>query len=517
MEEKILACMDSEAAKNPSLIGLAGESLASLPWLACETKAEECRGRARAQGGFDEAWVISCDDMEAINVAAAIRHDGLCGKVFLIVDGQNGSLASRATNAGIDGLWSEAAFVRRYAKAKASFSASAYGGGEAPDRLLPASHRRDCGVETVHGAEQDACGGSPCEHAAGAGRQKMPTQGGGALLPSERAQHLASSDCAGESAPASHASSSPVDRPCANRADSGRGALLPLADGSKNVEPCTREAQRRAYEAKGAPTKEGPATVVAVVGGSGGCGKSTLSALLALMASRSGLRTAAFDADLQFGDLDYLLGIPSPLRIEEVCEDPSRLSGATCAHDAPFLVAAPRRLEVSELVAAEVAPMISALKRSFDAVVVNTGAMWADGHAAVLEAADAVVFVMDKRPSSLRATVHAVELCARLGIATTGFLFVVNRYEKTSLLTAVDASCALHGARVVELADGGRDVDELLGAGYPDELLGSKNAFVEGVREILTEVLPERRAEALRGQKGVLKRRRSLFGRGGVK
>lgn len=182
MEEKILACMDSEAAKNPSLIGLAGESLASLPWLACETKAEECRGRARAQGGFDEAWVISCDDMEAINVAAAIRHDGLCGKVFLIADGQNGSLASRATNAGIDGLWSEAAFVRRYAKAKASFSASAYGGGEAPDRLLPASHRRDCGVETVHGAEQDACGGSPCEHAAGAGRQKMPTQGGGGPL-----------------------------------------------------------------------------------------------------------------------------------------------------------------------------------------------------------------------------------------------------------------------------------------------------------------------------------------------
>ncbi|MFR4999385.1 MAG: CpaE family protein [Slackia sp.] len=515
MEEKILACMDSEAAKNPSLIGLAGESLASLPWLACETKAEECRGRARAQGGFDEAWVISCDDMEAINVAAAIRHDGLCGKVFLIADGQNGSLASRATNAGIDGLWSEAAFVRRYAKAKASFSASAYGGGEAPDRLLPASHRRDCGVETVHGAEQDACGGSPCEHAAGAGRQKMPTQGGGALLPSERAQHLASSDCAGESAPASHASSSPVDRPCANRADSGRGALLPLADGSKNVEPCTREAQRRAYEAKGAPTKEGPATVVAVVGGSGGCGKSTLSALLALMASRSGLRTAAFDADLQFGDLDYLLGIPSPLRIEEVCEDPSRLSGATCAHDAPFLVAAPRRLEVSELVAAEVAPMISALKRSFDAVVVNTGAMWADGHAAVLKR-PTPLFVMDEAVflaghgacgGTLRAARHRDD----------GFLFVVNRYEKTSLLTAVDASCALHGARVVELADGGRDVDELLGAGYPDELLGSKNAFVEGVREILTEVLPERRAEALRGQKGVLKRRRSLFGRGGVK
>ena len=148
-------------------------------------------------------------------------------------------------------------------------------------------------------------------------------------------------------------------------------------------------------------------------------------------------------------------------------------------------------------------------------MVVNTGSLWTDGHAGILETADAVVFLMDSRPSSLRATVHAVELCTRLGVATTGFAFAVNRHDKSSLLSAVDVSCALRGARAQELADGGRDVDELLGAGYPGELVNSKNAFVADARSLLAEILPGRRGEVVRGAGDEPKRRRSLFGRGG--
>ncbi|MDO5042409.1 MAG: P-loop NTPase [Slackia sp.] len=264
----------------------------------------------------------------------------------------------------------------------------------------------------------------------------------------------------------------------------------------------------------GTPVKEGAGTVIAVVSGSGGCGKSTLSTMLALVAARSGLRAAAFDADFQFGDLDYLLGISSPLRVEEVVEDPSRLANTTSSDQAPFLIAAPRRLEVSELVTSHAVSIVSALKRAFDVVVVNTGSMWTDGHAGILEACDVVAFVTDSRPSSLRATVHAVELCARMGIATTGFTFVVNRHNKASLLSAVDVSCALRGSHAVELADGGRDVDELLGAGYPEELIESKNVFASGVRDLLIEMLPGHRSEVVKDGRRMPKRRRSLFGRG---
>lgn len=304
------------------------------------------------------------------------------------------------------------------------------------------------------------------------------------------------------------------------------GVSAAVASGTREPPPALRSEKRDysgldivvnpSFSVPGSPTVEGPATVVAVVSGTGGCGKSTLSAVFALLGNRAGLRTAVFDADFQFGDLDYLLGMPNPLRIEDAIDNPALLSGAaSSAGDAPFLLAAPRRVEMSELVAGATPALTAALRKSFDLVVVNTGSLWTDGHAGILEAADAVVFLMDSRPSSLRATVHAVELCTRLGVATTGFAFAVNRHDKSSLLSAVDVSCALRGARAQELADGGRDVDELLGAGYPEELVNSKNAFVADARSLLAEIMPGRRGDAVRGAGDEPKRRRSLFGRGG--
>lgn len=505
-EKNILLCADSETMKDPSLAGLAGESLESISWLAWETCAEPCRSRAVTKGGFDEAWIVSCDDMEPINVAAAIKRDGFCEKVFLVANGQNGSLASRAANAGIDGLWSESAFARHYAEAKARFSHTPSVAGASDFSGL----RRNGG--DFDSARCDA------SRSVQSCLRNDETAFAGGLKSADRPSAKASND-ASLSSSAGESGGLPRDDSTASSA-ALRAEILPFLPEKAPI-PCEAAAPlasaKRSYETQGAPVKEGAATMVAVVAGSGGCGKSTLAAVFALLASRCGLRTAVLDADLQFGDMDYLLGIQSPLRIEEAVEDPARLSVASKAAASPFLVAAPRKIEVSELVASEIASVAAALKRSFDVVVVNTGALWTDCHAGILEASDAVAFVMDKRPSSLRAMVHAVELCTRLGIATTGFTFVVNRYEKASLLTAVDVSCALRGAKAVELADGGRDVDELLGAGYPDELLESKSAFVEGAKGVLANMLPERRAEMLQAMQGATRKKRSLFGRGGAK
>lgn len=650
MGERVLLCVDSRT-KQAFPERRLGAGLDSS-WLACETKAQACRSTARSCAHVEEVWVDSCDDMEPINIAAAIKHDDPHKKVFLISDGQNGSLASRAANAGIDALWSRAMFERRYAEKKAEFSPPesvfscmgagggmpyekggsrfcgnrsvvaereisssqegiACSGGAAASRGMDRDGRASAGDGATVGAAMpfqakvvpmsESGGSSPCLDTSAVLREvgrsdercdsrpglpgKSVTGGrgdtGGQGLAGGcgevagrgdadgygEADGYAAADgaaCAdvGHASPyvlrasnakgrrASEGEGVPErgEAPKREGAPEGEGRLFPTEGGKTlfptkcaaqtsqasaaakpfvrstapgrmgGVEPGDAEAESApspVYKVVGAPVKEGVGTVIAVVSGSGGCGKSALSAVLALLAARSGLRTAAFDADFQFGDLDYLLGIPSPLRMEEVVEDSSRLAHAAESFDrSPFLIAAPRRLEVSELVMGHAVAVISALKRAFDVVVVNTGSMWTDGHAGILEACDAVAFVTDSRPSSLRATVHAVELCARMGVATTGFTFVVNRHSKTSLLSAVDVSCALRGSHAVELADGGRDVDELLGAGYPGELVESKNAFVSGVRDLLIEMLPSRRSEVVENGGGMPKKRRSLFGRG---
>ncbi|MFR8831758.1 MAG: chromosome partitioning protein ParA, partial [Eggerthella lenta] len=127
----------------------------------------------------------------------------------------------------------------------------------------------------------------------------------------------------------------------------------------------------------------------------------------------------------------------------------------------------------------------------------NTGAAWAEQHALLLERSSKALFLIDQRPSSLRACQHALDLCARCGIATGPFLYAVNRCSKNALFTSIDVSCSLRGAHVFELKDGGGEVEELLGAGLPFDLLASRNDLCASLERVLSGVLPgDRRAAA---------------------
>lgn len=442
MESRVMLCVDGQSLRNPVMVGLEGEPLESFPWLKCVTDAEQCRAAYQEARGIEEAWIVSCDDMDPINVAAALKRDRPDGRVYLVVCGQSGSLASRVAQAHVDGLWSESFFLKRYAQAKRVFASS---GGSQRTALIA--------------------------------ERPLSTQ---KALPESGADQPESMN--NEERTSRHARPAPVQK-------------------------------RRLGGSHAAPG----ARVIAVVSGSGGCGKSTLSALFACMAARAGFSTVLLDADLQFGDTCHLLGVHEPLRIEEVIEEPSRMGRMReeLKRGVPAVLAAPRRLESAEAAISELPQILQAMREDYEVVVVNTGSFWSEIHALVLEKADAVAFVVDQRPSSLRATVHAVELCARLGIATGSFNYAVNRHERESLLSAVDVSCALRGAHATELPNGGRIVDELLGAGYPGELLDAESPFVEAAERFLMRLLPPEMASAFEKEKVPARKKRPLFGRGG--
>ncbi len=450
MDRRVIMCVDGQSLRNPAMVGLAGEPLEGLPWLECATSAEQCRAVARRLVAAEEAWVVSCDDMEPINVAAAIKHDDSRKRVYVVSCGQNGSMASRVANAKLDGLWSESQFLKRFCQVKRAFSA-------------------------------------PTEMASLDDRGSLRAGAGGDAA-ARRGQSV-------ETAPLATAAPPP------------RSISAPSSKGVRATAPRTSfvaQAPERAF-------------TVAVVGGSGGCGKSTIAAIAAALSAKAGLACIAVDADLQFGDLHHLLGAKEPLRIEEAIAEPARLDrlGDEAGKGAVAVLAAPRRPEMSEEVAPELAPVLARVGSLCDVAVVNTGAFWSDAQATVFDAANAVLFVMDARPSSLRTTAQAVELCARLGVATTSFSFVVNRHERESLLSAVDVSCSLRGAHAAELPHGGRDVDELLGAGYVQPFLDSRNSLADAVSGLLAKVLPEGKREAvLRLEEGQPRKRRSLFGKG---
>lgn len=260
-----------------------------------------------------------------------------------------------------------------------------------------------------------------------------------------------------------------------------------------------------------ASTRSGAGFLMPVVSGSGGAGKSTVSVLSAFVCQQAGRRTLLVDFDLQFGDVARLAGMPDAPSIDDVMADPSRIDRLAPSDDAPAVLAAPRRLEDSELLLPSLPSLIDALLGRFDVVVANTGAFWAEQHAVLLERSSRVIFLVDQRPSSLRACQHALDLCVRCGIATGQFVFAANRFTRNALFTSVDLACALSGSYAVELADGGSDVEELVGAGLMRDFLRERNAFTASVRKLMREILPDDAQQA--SPPDLPQKRRGLFRR----
>lgn len=449
--DKIMLCVDAESARSPELIGLDGVDLGALSWLIVCSDAQEARALVSADADIGEVWVASSDDMPAVNLAAAIKRDRRLCAVFVVMFEVTGSAASRARAAGVNGLLTRQGFVRRFASARACRQGDG-GSARADDAaaLDVGTPRTDEGVRPLDlfAFSEGASGSVGGEVIA---RDRGLFQGRALALPKV------------------------LDSP-------------PFPSASVPFEASGTSAP--AEGSGGAVGAGGAAFVLSVVSGSGGAGKSSVAMMAAHAACSRGLRTVLVDCDLQFGDLHLLAGEDRPLRIDEVLANPGRVPELSFTKRAPALIAAPDRLEAAEDVARDLPALFDALGRVSDVVVVNTGASWAEHHAVVLESSSCALFLVDQRLSSVRACKHALDLCGRCGIATSSFAFVVNRCARGALLTSIDVSCALQGARVLELKEGGPVVEELLGAGLAGELAGLRNDFVTSVDALVGALLP---------------------------
>ena len=234
--------------------------------------------------------------------------------------------------------------------------------------------------------------------------------------------------------------------------------------------------------------------ILPVVSGSGGAGKSAVSAILAQLIGDRGASVVVLDLDLQFGDMHKLLGHRAPISINDVLSDQAALESITAAKDgsggvcSPALIAAPKRLEHADLAYGHIGEVLDLCAALYDVVVVNTGSYWGEHQALLLEKSTSPIFLIDQTSSSVFACKHALELCTRLGIATSSFVFALNRCDRDALFTGIDIAMALQGAHVVELKDGGHEVEELLSAGMVEELCATKNEMLKSVQSLLDEV-----------------------------
>lgn len=228
------------------------------------------------------------------------------------------------------------------------------------------------------------------------------------------------------------------------------------------------------------------APLMTVVSASGGAGKSTIALLCACLAARAGVKTTLLEGDLQFGDYGVWLGLDEEL--------PDLSLGAECPPlalaDCLDLLKAPCFPEAAEQASDEVVACLPSICRASDLVVADTGQFWNGLTAGLVCSSDLVLLVMDARRASVYGALKALELLGRVGVASARVVPVFNRYCPRCKDVFRSAQTAFAAQELFAVPDGKRAVESELAAGKIREFLDANGPVVQGVDQLMEELMP---------------------------
>jgi secretion/DNA translocation related CpaE-like protein len=184
---------------------------------------------------------------------------------------------------------------------------------------------------------------------------------------------------------------------------------------------------------------------VAVIGGRGGAGASTLAAALAVTAMRGGRRAMLVDADPYGGGADLLFGgeHAAGLRWCDIAAASGRIGGeelhAALPHIGSLAVLSYDRGDPLDLRADAMSSVLAASARVCDLTVADLPRHFDDAAAVVLEAADLALLVV---PAEVRAVASAARIATEVASVVED-LRVVVRGPAPGGLAALDVANAL--------------------------------------------------------------------------
>jgi flagellar biosynthesis protein FlhG len=150
------------------------------------------------------------------------------------------------------------------------------------------------------------------------------------------------------------------------------------------------------------PTRH--ANTVAVAGGKGGVGKSTISVNLAASFTKLGANTLAFDGDVGMADLNLLLGVAPSHSLADILDGAAPESVLVRAHGITLLPALNGSLRLANMdpvSRSRVLDTIDELAGRFDRTVIDISAGIGENALAFASAATDVVVVATAEPLSL--------------------------------------------------------------------------------------------------------------------
>ncbi len=223
----------------------------------------------------------------------------------------------------------------------------------------------------------------------------------------------------------------PPDAGLAERVAANADAVVALPFGTIDLARGIRDAHASRYRRDPASATR----VVAVYAAKGGVGKTTLALNLAVALAASGVRTALVDGSLQYGDLRRLLRVdaaePSICDLPTDCVRASDLMATMRRGPAGIdILFAPPRLEMADMVTArDLDKILDLLRRTYQAVIVDTPSALNDTTLTVLDTADVILQVLTPEPAALDSTRAAAAAFAAIGYPPAKVRVVINRAD----------------------------------------------------------------------------------------
>jgi pilus assembly protein CpaE len=220
-----------------------------------------------------------------------------------------------------------------------------------------------------------------------------------------------------------------ADRPLNSRRAAAVDAVVTMPFGTYDLVRGVSEA----HDAAAARNPKANSRTVAVFASKGGVGTTTIAYNLAVSLQASGLRTILVDGSLQFGDMRRLLRIPE--HAPSILDLPT--DGLSQAHIAGVVftdssgidvLPAPGRPEMAELMTdRDLAVVFDLLRRSYQAIIIDTPSSLGTATLAMLDAADVVLQVVTPDPATIESARVANQTFGEIGYSPAKLRYLVNR------------------------------------------------------------------------------------------
>jgi len=297
-----------------------------------------------------------------------------------------------------------------------------------------------------------------------------------------------------------------------------------LAEVLRRLAHVTQASAARSGPESGADIAVQSGTIVVVFGARGGAGKSTLAAMLAMLAAQADMDVALVDFDVQFGDLGFLLSASPDYTLVDLAAALAQGSCRSRSFSVPVtagvsLYASSSAPEQAEGIVGRARQLLTAIAAEHELVVVNTGAFQALLHAELLDVSDVAICLLDQTLAGASVTRRLRGLCARLGIPPARLLSVVNRAHSGGGYhpAITEISAILEGAPLRSIDEGGLKLSQSLDAGDFNALIQKgRSSFTAQVALILDDIalatgldlnsLPHMRGALRREAKGRIQR-----------